>query len=62
MDKIKLSDALDRAQQLNSLLENMFIKGTCSGVDANDPLLGLAYDLCGKVNNFLTRLEAEENK
>ena len=62
MDKLKLVDALDRSQQLNSLLENMFIKGTCSGLDSNDPLLGLALDLCGKVTNFLTRTEAEENK
>ena len=57
-DKAK---AASKARQLNALLQNIFEKGTDT-CDADDELIGLAYDICANVTTFLEKLEREEDK
>lgn len=61
--KIKIDEvmgAASKARQLNALLQNIFEKGTDS-CDADDELIGLAYDICANVSTFLDKLEEQEN-
>ncbi len=62
--KIDISDVMNTAskcRQLNALLQNFFEKGT-DGCEADDELVGLAYDISTKVSSFLDKLEKEESK
>lgn len=62
--KIEIDDVMNAAskgRQLNALLQNIFEKGTDT-CDADDELIGLAYDISAKVSSFLDKLEREENK
>lgn len=62
--KLDISDVLNaanRSRQLNALLQNIFERGM-EGCEKDDELIGLAYDIAGKVSLFLDRLEQEENK
>lgn len=62
--KLDISDvrnAANRSRQLNALLQNIFERGT-EGCEKDDELIGLAFDIAGKVSLFLDRLEQEENK
>ena len=57
----EVMNAASKGRQLNALLQNIFEKGTDT-CDADDELIGLAYDICAKVSTFLDRLEQEQNK
>lgn len=57
----ELMGAASKARQLNALLQNIIEKGTDT-CNADDELVGLAYDISGKVLTFLDKLEREENK
>ncbi|AXZ12049.1 hypothetical protein OW944_23415 [Klebsiella pneumoniae] len=57
----ELMGAASKARQLNALLQNIFEKGTDT-CDADDELIGLAYDICANVTTFLEKLEREEDK
>lgn len=57
----EVMNAASKARQLNALLQNVFEKGTDT-CDADDELIGLAYDICANVSMFLDKLEREENK
>lgn len=61
LDITQVISTTSRARQLNALLMNIFEKGSSSGCPADDELIGLAYDLCGKVTLFLDQLESKEN-
>lgn len=63
LDISRILDAACRARQLNSLLQSIFENGTgIGGCPHSDELVGLAYDICGKVTQFLVQLEEQENK
>jgi hypothetical protein len=49
-----------QAKQLNALLQNIFANGA-EGVDADNELIGLAYDLAGNICLFMDKLEEREN-
>lgn len=59
-----ICEASDLAGQLTALVELLYERGTGSGLPANDPVLGLAYNLSAKVHFFLRaeeeRQESEE--
>lgn len=62
--KLDICDVLtasNRGRQLNALLQNIFERGT-DGCEKDDELIGLAYDISGKISGFLDKLEMEENK
>jgi hypothetical protein len=62
--KLNILDVLSaslRGRQLHSLLQNIFERGT-DGCEKDDELIGLAYDISGKLSVFLDQLEEEENK
>lgn len=61
LDICEVMNAASKGRQLNALLQNIFEKGT-EGCDADDELVGLAYDMCAKISQFLNKLEQEENK
>ncbi|MBN1086568.1 hypothetical protein JNO12_19135 [Erwinia aphidicola] len=61
LDIAQVLCAASRAKQLNALLQSIFERGT-DNCTADDELIGLAYDICGKVCQFLDRLEEQENK
>lgn len=48
-----------QAKQLNALLQNIFTNGA-EGCEADNELIGLAYDLAGKVCSFMDKLEEGE--
>lgn len=60
LDICEVLNAASRSRQLNSLLQNLFERGA-EGCEADNELVGLAYDLCAKVSNFMTQLEKQEN-
>lgn len=61
LDIAQVLCAASRAKQLNALLQNIFERGT-ENCTPDDELVGLAYDICGKLCRFLDRLEEQENK
>lgn len=61
LDITQVLNAASRARQLNALLQNIFEHGT-EGCTADDELIGLAYNIAGKVSLFLDRLEEQEDK
>ncbi|WP_431022056.1 Rop family plasmid primer RNA-binding protein [Erwinia rhapontici] len=62
LDISQILNAASRARQLNALLQNIFEKGTSNGCPVDDEIVGIAYDISGKVTLFLDNLEAQENK
>lgn len=60
LDICDVLNAANKCRQLSSLLQNIFERGT-DGCEKDDELVGLAYDISGKVSAFLDRLEKEEN-
>jgi hypothetical protein len=61
IDIMDILNAASKGRQLNALLQNLFEKGT-DYCQADDELVGLAYDISGKIAKFLDLLEQEENK
>ncbi|NIG74698.1 hypothetical protein F3J34_13980 [Klebsiella sp. Ap-873] len=61
MNALEAMSTAHYARQLNSLLENIFEKG-CGGCESNNELIGLAFDLAGKVCSFMDKLDQEANK
>lgn len=61
LDILQVLNAASSARQLNALLQNIFEHGT-EGCTADDELIGLAYNIAGKVSLFLDRLEEQEDK
>lgn len=60
LDSLEVLSTASRGRQLNALLQNLFEKGT-DFVKADDELIGLAYDISGKITKFLDQLEQENN-
>lgn len=61
LEIMEVLNAASRGRQLNSLLQNIFERGT-DNCTADDELVGLAYDISSKVCHFLDQLEEQENK
>ncbi|WP_324030021.1 hypothetical protein GC087_06615 [Pantoea sp. JZ2] len=61
IDISEILNAASKARQLTALLQNIFEKGTDT-CDADDELVGLAYDLSGVISNLLNKIEEEENQ
>lgn len=57
----EINDAAHKARQLNSLLCCVYENG-CEGIDADAELIGLAFDLIGKVSQVMDKIEQENNK
>ncbi|NWC65423.1 hypothetical protein [Cedecea sp. P7760] len=63
-NNLNICDVISAAtysRQLNALLQNIFINGA-EGCEKDNELLGLAYDIAGKVCIFMDKLEKENNK
>lgn len=60
LDNRDVLNASRRGRQLNALLQSIFESGT-DNCEKHDELIGLAYDISGKIASFLDRLEEEEN-
>ncbi|ARF51121.1 hypothetical protein [Pantoea stewartii] len=58
LDMSGVLSAASRAKQLFALLETIFENGT-QGCQADDELVGLAYDLSSKIMNDLAHIESE---
>lgn len=58
LDLSGVLNAASRARQLNALLENIFENGS-RDCKADDELVGLAYDLSGKILIDLSYIESE---
>ncbi|MGG6196176.1 hypothetical protein ACQV2B_19110 [Pantoea allii] len=58
VDISEVSNAASRARQLTALLQTIFENGT-EGCAKDDELVGLAYDISGKVSILLNQLETE---
>ncbi|MDC7862244.1 hypothetical protein SZ66_09395 [Pantoea ananatis] len=58
IDMSEILNAVSRARQLTALLQTMFENGT-EGCAKDDELVGLAYDLSGKVSIILSKFESE---
>lgn len=58
VDISEVLNAASRARQLTALLQTMFENGT-EGCAKDDELVGLAYDLSGKVSILLSKFESE---
>lgn len=60
-----ICEAAEMASQLTSLMELLFERGTGGGLQVNDPLIGLAFNMATKVQFFLQqeveRQDKEEN-
>ncbi|TDT01653.1 hypothetical protein [Erwinia rhapontici] len=63
LDIGQIIHAASIARQLTALLQNIFENGTgIGGCPHNDELIGLSYDISGKVSLFLDELEKQEDK
>lgn len=58
VDISEVLNAASRARQLTALLQTIFENGT-EGCAKDDELVGLAYDLSGKVSILLSKFESE---
>ncbi|MCK0552547.1 hypothetical protein KFO32_05580 [Pantoea ananatis] len=58
VDISEVLNAASRARQLTALLQTIFENGT-EGCAKDDELVGLAYDLSGKVSTILSKFESE---
>lgn len=58
VDISEVLNAASRARQLTALLQTIFENGT-EGCAKDDELIGLAYDISGKVSILLNKFEAE---
>ena len=58
VDISEVLNAASRARQLTALLQIIFENGT-EGCAKDDELVGLAYDLSGKVSIVLSKFESE---
>lgn len=50
------------AGQLTSLMELLFERGTGNGLQVNDPLIGLAFNMATKIQFFLQEEEDRQDK
>lgn len=57
-----ICEAAEMAGQLTSLMELLFERGTGSGLQVNDPLIGLAFNMATKIQFFLQQEEDRQDK
>lgn len=57
-----ICEAAEMASQLTSLMELLFERGTGSGLQENDPLIGLAFNMATKIQFFLQEEEVRQDK
>ena len=57
-----ICEAAEMASQLTSLMELLFERGTGGGLQVNDPLIGLAFNMATKVQFFLQQEEERQDK
>lgn len=57
-----ICEAAEMAGQLTSLMELLFERGTGNGLQVNDPLIGLAFNMATKIQFFLQEEEDRQDK
>lgn len=57
-----ICEAAEMASQLTSLMELLFERGTGGGLQVNDPLIGLAFNMATKIQFFLQQEEERQDK
>lgn len=57
-----ICEAAEMASQLTSLMELLFERGTGNGLQVNDPLIGLAFNMATKIQYFLQAEEERQDK
>lgn len=57
-----ISEATEMASQLTSLMELLFERGTGNGLQVNDPIIGLAFNMATKIQFFLQEEEERQDK
>lgn len=59
-DILEVMNTASKGRQLNALLQNIFERGT-EGCEADDELIGLAYNMSTKISAFLENLDKEHD-
>lgn len=57
-----ICEASELANQLTSLLELLFERGTSTGLPVNDNVIGIAYGMAAKVSIFLMEEEKKQDE
>lgn len=57
-----ICEASELSEQLTSLLELLFERGTNTGLPVNDNVIGLAYSMAAKVSIFLMEEEKRQDE
>ena len=57
-----ICEAAEMASQLTSLMELLFERGTGNGLQVNDPIIGLAFNMATKIQFFLQQEEERQDK
>lgn len=57
-----ICEASEMASQLTSLMELLFERGTGGGLQVNDPIIGLAFNMATKIQFFLQEEEERQDK
>ncbi len=57
-----ICEAAEMAGQLTALMEMLFERGTGNGLQVNDPLIGLAFNMATKIQFFLQEEEERQDK
>lgn len=57
-----ICEASEMAGQLTALMELLFERGTGNGLPANDPVIGLTYNMAAKIEAFLRNEEERQDK
>lgn len=61
-NELIICEASELTEQLASLLQVLYERGTGNGLQVNDPVIGLAYNMASKVSNFLINEEARQDQ
>ncbi|MCX8967399.1 hypothetical protein EHW66_21260 [Erwinia psidii] len=61
-DKITISEASDYANQLTALLCLLYEKGGSEGLKPYDDVMGIAYNLMGKIHGYLREESKRKEK